>query len=168
MSGITTVTRTVNVNETYNTLNTNISDLNNPCEVGYYDTPGRALDIAVAGHLAFVADREYIGIYDCSEAQSVDQKPERNNLPTEFALLKIYPNPFNSTTKITYSLPNPEYVSVTVIDLNGREAVRLVDGILQPGIHSAFLCADNLSAGMYVVRMEVFGKVLKRKLVLIR
>jgi len=146
----------------------NISDLNNPCEVGYYDTPGRALDIAVAGHLAFVADREYIGIYDCSEALSVDQKPERNNLPTEFALLKIYPNPFNSTTKITYSLPNPEYVSVTVIDLNGREAVRLVDGILQPGIHSAFLCADNLSAGMYVVRMEVFGKVLKRKLVLIR
>ena len=48
-----------------------------------------------------------------------------------------YPNPFNFTTNITYSLPEAQAVYITVFDVLGREVAVLVEGMQQVGVHEA-------------------------------
>ena len=85
-----------------------------------------------------------------------------------FSLLPAYPNPFNSTTMIRYSLPYSTYVSLCLYDLPGRRVATLFNGNMHPGIHSTLLTANDLPSGMYFVRLETSGEVLMRKVMLIR
>ena len=47
-------------------------------------------------------------------------------VPEEFVLYQSYPNPFNPSTTIKYSLPNSDNVSLKVFDILGREVAVLV------------------------------------------
>jgi hypothetical protein len=78
----------------------------------------------------------YTGIdfYDCSVA--ADVKELEPNLPTRFALLPNYPNPFNGSTVIRFELPEPEHVALQVFDLLGREVATLADNDYITGSHS--------------------------------
>jgi len=50
-----------------------------------------------------------------------------NNLPKKFALLQIYPNPFNPLTVIEYQIPATSKVPLKIYDLLGREVAILVN-----------------------------------------
>ncbi|MDP8237582.1 MAG: right-handed parallel beta-helix repeat-containing protein [Candidatus Hatepunaea meridiana] len=54
-------------------------------------------------------------------------------LPTEFAAMGIYPNPFNSSTEISYSIPQSGEVSLRIYDIKGRLVKELVSGMQQAG-----------------------------------
>ena len=88
--------------------------------------------------------------------------------PTEFGIVSVYPNPFNSTATITYSLPTAARVELKLFDLTGREIATLVDEAKQPGIHTATLTASELPAGLYFVRLEASRRVLSKKVMLIK
>ncbi len=88
--------------------------------------------------------------------------------PSSFSLLPSYPNPFNSTTTISYGLPYPGSVSLQVYNLSGQRMTTLFNGYRQPGIHSTTLTADDLASGLYFVRLEGAGEVATRKVMLIR
>ena len=77
-----------------------------------------------------------------------------NTLPTEFTLSNNYPNPFNPSTKIQFSLPVSSKVTLTVYNLLGQEIARLVDGELSAGSHSVDFNAAGLSSGVYVYRIK--------------
>ncbi len=74
-------------------------------------------------------------------------------LPANFYLGKNYPNPFNSTTMISFGLPEANNVSLKVFDLSGREIATLVEGNLSAGNHTALWNADAAPAGLYLVKM---------------
>ncbi len=94
--------------------------------------------------------------------------PEEPGIIHEFALYSAYPNPFNSTTNITYSLPTPERITVKIFDLSGQELATLVDGILEAGNHYAYWNALNAPSGIYICRLTA-GEVNNGiKLVLLR
>lgn len=89
-------------------------------------------------------------------------------LPTGFTINSVYPNPFNSTTSITYTLPSPSRVTLKLYSLLGREIALLEDSFNQAGIHQIVVDADGLPSGLYFVQLKASGQVLKRKVMLIR
>jgi hypothetical protein len=69
--------------------------------------------------------------------------------PTSFDLFENYPNPFNPSTLIKYSLPSNCHVTLKVFDILGREVMKLVDEQQEAGIHQVVFDAGNLSSGIY-------------------
>jgi len=88
--------------------------------------------------------------------------------PLKFALDEPYPNPFNSTTSLNFSLREAGKIRVGLWDLNGRFVQSLASGEFNSGHHSFTFKADNLASGIYFVKLEAKGKTAQRKLMLIR
>lgn len=79
--------------------------------------------------------------------------------PREFSLSQNYPNPFNPTTIITYTLPTPSAVTLTLFDVLGRTVATLVDTKHSPGTYNYTLNTStlNLSSGVYFYRLQANG-----------
>ncbi len=88
--------------------------------------------------------------------------------PQEFTVLPAFPNPFNSTTTIGYSLPAAGNVSLMVYDLSGREVARLAEGVKPVGTHSVSFNGDGLASGVYVVKLDAGGEIFREKVVLVK
>lgn len=79
-----------------------------------------------------------------------------------------YPNPFNSTTRISFRLPQAGDVKVKVYDLSGRAISTLVSGNLQAGNHEVIWQADGMVSGLYLVKMEAEGFSATKKVALVK
>jgi len=88
--------------------------------------------------------------------------------PKSFILNPAYPNPFNSTTTITYGLPFPGNVSLQVYNPLGQRISTIFEGNRQAGIYSTNLAGKDLASGLYFVRLEGAGQVFTRKVMLVR
>ncbi|MBT7617832.1 MAG: T9SS type A sorting domain-containing protein [Calditrichaeota bacterium] len=98
----------------------------------------------------------------------IEWRGDLADFPGEFFISEAYPNPFNSTTTITYGLPGPGGVSLQLYNLSGQLINTLFEGNRQAGIYSANLVGKNLASGLYFVRLEGAGQVVARKIMLIR
>lgn len=78
------------------------------------------------------------------------------------------PNPFNPSTTIRFYLPNAERVQLVVFNVAGQKVATLVDGWREAGEHNIAFTADNLSSGVYFMRLAGETTVLSKKLVLLR
>lgn len=91
-----------------------------------------------------------------------------------------FPNPFNSSTKISYTIPEYlisenqriTHVIIKVYDILGREIETLLDDNQEPGIYEVRFPSQNnsieLSSGIYFYRIEVGGINTVKKMMLIR
>ena len=75
-------------------------------------------------------------------------------LPVQFALLGSEPNPFRTTTRIRYAMPEWGEVTLEVYDVLGRQVVKRMLGLQPPGEHDAVLGREGLSTGVYVYRLR--------------
>ena len=89
-------------------------------------------------------------------------------LSTSFALLENYPNPFNPSTTIRYSIPSAMHVTLLVTDAMGREVARLVGGELAAGTYTATWNSDGLSSGTYIARLIAGNTVIARSMTLLK
>ncbi len=84
------------------------------------------------------------------------------------------PNPFNPSTEIRFSLPEPGIVSLAIYDMQGRRVRALIDGDSRPaGAQAVRWDGTNedgtrLASGLYLVRLEARGDILTRKLLITR
>jgi len=77
--------------------------------------------------------------------------------PDEFTLSQNFPNPFNPSTTIAFSIPVASYVNLKVFDILGREVVTLINGNLDAGKHSVNFdaaSAGGLSSGLYLYQLN--------------
>jgi beta-xylosidase len=88
--------------------------------------------------------------------------------PDAFGLEQNFPNPFNSSTTLTYRLPSRTGASLKIYDIMGKEVAALVDGEQPPGLHGVRWDASSASSGIYFSRLRGGGISEIRKLVLIR
>ena len=88
----------------------------------------------------------------------LDELASEDVLPETYNLNQNYPNPFNPTTTISYSIPENEYVTLSIYDALGKEVAVLDNGFRTAGNYSHTFDASNLSSGMY------FYTIQKRKL----
>jgi len=79
-----------------------------------------------------------------------------------------YPNPFNPTTVISYTLDVANHVTLSVYDVSGREVATLVDGYRSVGAHEVSFDASHLSSGVYIYRLTSGAQTLSGKMVLMK
>ncbi len=90
------------------------------------------------------------------------------NACSEFELKSIYPNPFNSRTTISYSLPQAQMVSMRLYDMSGRLIEMLYDGFQTVGNHSAVWDSKDFGSGIYLVQVQTENEIRTAKLVVIK
>ncbi len=90
-----------------------------------------------------------------------------NSLPENFALEQNFPNPFNPSTGIKYSIPESGNVTLKVYDLTGRIVSTLVEEFKTAGSYEVTFDASELSSGIYYysIKSGEFSKTLKMVLV---
>lgn len=103
-----------------------------------------------------------------AELYKIAQENKTENYPTEYSLKPNYPNPFNPSTKIEYSLPVTAHVSLKIYDILGKEVATIVDEIKEPGSYSAVFNAQNLSTGIYIYQMKAGGFVSTKQMLLMK
>jgi PKD repeat protein len=96
-------------------------------------------------------------------------------IPTAFKLHSNYPNPFNATTTIGFSLPQNEYVTLKIYNILGEEVATLVSERLAAGQYkyvwparSSGGDASNLASGVYLCRIQAGDFVKVEKMVLMK
>ena len=88
--------------------------------------------------------------------------------PVEFALLGNYPNPFNPSTIIRYTLDSSSEVNLTVYDLSGRAVADLVNGYRDAGSHEVTFDASGLASGVYIYRLTSGSQTAVGKMMLMK
>jgi hypothetical protein len=99
-----------------------------------------------------------------------------NNLPTSFGLLQNFPNPFNSSTIISYSIPqslNNVKTTLAIYDISGKLVKTLFSDIVQSGNYSLSWDGTNstqqmVASGSYYYRLTASTFQETRKFVLIK
>ncbi len=75
--------------------------------------------------------------------------------PKSYNLAQHHPNPFNPSTTIEYSLPEPGNVSLQVYDLLGARVAALASGPQNPGSYATVWDAQRFGSRVYFVRPTV-------------
>ncbi len=99
---------------------------------------------------------------------TVDVEKEDNFAPSQFSLAQNYPNPFNPVTKINFSIPQTEEVTLKVYDLLGNEVATLINGEYSAGNYKVTFDGSNLSSGVYFYTLKAGSISATKKLVLMK
>ncbi|GIV60179.1 MAG: hypothetical protein KatS3mg043_1268 [Rhodothermaceae bacterium] len=109
-------------------------------------------NLNVDAHYTFIEPGEPTGI-------------EPEPLPGPFRLDPNYPNPFDTSTVLSFTLPYPLHVTLTVFDLLGRPVATLVDAPRPPGPHRVLFEPGELPGGIYFYRLQAGSFTATRPLV---
>jgi len=83
--------------------------------------------------------------------------PINSGVPTSLKLNQNFPNPFNPTTRISFSLPMFAKVTVKIYDIMGREVRQLVNENMNAGSFMIDFNGSDLASGVYFVRLTADG-----------
>ena len=129
----------------------------------------RSLDLAVTNW------DPGVGNYLFMNNNGVTAVAGREAHPYGFKLLQNYPNPFNSETAITYLVPDQQQqppghgkTRLMIFDLAGREVATLVNRQEPPGEYTVHFDASNLPSGVYFYRLHAAGKVMAKRMILMK
>jgi len=106
--------------------------------------------------------------YEEWAASGWDEVTGAVNIPAEFGIEAVYPNPFNPVTTISIALPSNADLQVSVYNVNGQLVQVLADGTAPAGFHSLVFDASNLSSGIYFVQAQSGAMVATHKLMLVK
>jgi chitinase len=110
---------------------------------------------------------ETVGKYLLKSVVSVEAND--NVIPSEYSLSN-FPNPFNTSTTITYSIPSQERsalvnVKISIYDMLGRNLGMLLEQEQSAGVHKVVFNANGLPSGIYLCKLEAGSHVELHKLI---
>lgn len=125
--------------------------------------------VSVSGTFAWVTGSDGLIMSNNDITTAVSELDEFDNgrFSIQFEL-NNYPNPFNPSTQILYSLPSASDVSLRVFNILGVEIATLVDGKAASGKNTATWNADGLPGGIYFYRLVAGDFSETRKMVLLK
>ena len=92
-----------------------------------------------------------------------EEEPISNNTPELIKLHKNFPNPFNPTTVISFSIPEESKVDLSIYNIKGQKVKSLVKESFESGNHSVIWDGNDdtdksVSSGVYFYKLKVNGK----------
>jgi hypothetical protein len=89
-----------------------------------------------------------------------------SEVPASFKLGQNFPNPFNPTTNIRFSLPESAVTTLTIYDISGKVIDKAFNGKLSAGVYEYQLNGSNLSTGVYFYTLTAGSNVITKKMML--
>jgi len=99
---------------------------------------------------------------------AVSVEPVSEAVPNGYTLAQNFPNPFNPTTQIEFSIPTEGFTTVKVYDMLGKEVATLVNEQLNPGTFRTTLDGTKLSSGTYVYQLISGTMRITKKMMLVK
>ena len=144
-----------------------------------YDNPE-----SIAYKCEYAMERELGGVmiwalgYDATtNGQELIQSIGENYLHTEMEpkdfnpsiySLKAYPNPFNQSCKITVSLSNKDFTTITIYDILGNKIDQIRNEVLDSGEHTFYWNAFHQTSGIYFIKVQNRYSIQTQKIMLIK
>ena len=145
-----------------------ISDAENPEWVGFHETAITGMDIAAKDEFIFVADWSD-GLYIFQNDLMLDVRQDNDSLfIAQYGLISNYPNPFNSSTTLSFMLNQPGNVSINIFNALGKRQAELVSGNYQSGSQKVTWNASGLPSGDYFIRMISIEGLSSKKVTIIK
>jgi len=94
--------------------------------------------------------------------------PNGSELPSSFKMEQNFPNPFNPTTKINFSIPKSSLVKILVYDSRGREVETLVNENKQAGSYTVNFNAAVYASGVYFYKIITNGFIDVKRMMLVK
>lgn len=91
-----------------------------------------------------------------------------SNISDDYKLYQNFPNPFNPATILSYKLNQSGFVTLKVYNLVGQVVATLVDEYQEVGTYSKQFDATNLSAGIYLYKLQVNNFTSVKRMTLIK
>jgi Secretion system C-terminal sorting domain/Photosynthesis system II assembly factor YCF48 len=107
-------------------------------------------------------------VYKTINGGVVAIKDTDKRIPEGFTLDQGYPNPFNPTTWITYSLPASNQVTLKVFNITGQVVATLVNERQEAGTHEVTFEAGELPGGIYFYKLTSGSFSQTRKMLMVK
>ncbi len=144
-----------------------ISDPYYPQLIDNYDPNFSMTGIDVKNGRIYTSAFDY-GMMILQNDITTDIEEEIEIIPEEFTLMQNFPNPFNPTTKISYSIPADGFVTLKVYDILGNEISNLVSEDKLAGNYEIDFNGSDLASGVYLYVLRYDNNMLSKKMVLLK
>lgn len=89
-------------------------------------------------------------------------------VPNKFTLSAAYPNPFNPSAHIQYTVPRNSFVTLEVYNILGQKVATLFSGVRQAGKYTAVFNGDTYASGVYFYRLSSGNITITNKMLLLK
>ena len=103
-----------------------------------------------------------------SPVTSIEDDNYINQIPDSYQLFQNFPNPFNPTTVIRFSIPQEAHVNLRIYNILGQEVVTLIDKSMKPGVYNYNFNASGLSSGVYFYSISAGDYKTTKKMLLLK
>ena len=95
------------------------------------------------------------------------------SIPTKFALMKNYPNPFNPITNIQFTIPVDSFVKLFIYDIHGKTVFKIINSELESGYYNVVWDGNNelgqkVASGIYFYRLQAKSFTSSQKMIFIK
>ena len=103
-----------------------------------------------------------------------DLLAKSNLIPKKFKINRLYPNPFNPIININFDIDNPRNVSMSIVDITGREIKNILKNkLMNTGNFNQQWDGRNnmgelVATGIYIIRISSEHQVLRRKITYVK
>jgi hypothetical protein len=98
----------------------------------------------------------------------LDADYDQFSLPNKLALGQNFPNPFNPSTTISFSIPERSHVTLKVFNILGQEVETLLNETINAGAYETIWDASNQASGIYFYRLRFENQVMTKKMALLK
>jgi len=142
----------------------------NPTNIAFGGTDGRTCYVTMssAGNIETFRVEQPGRSWQLYENRRPEFIAERTGELNSFALSDNFPNPFNASTVIEYTLLNDSTVELTIHNMTGQKIAVIKEGTENAGKHSVRWDAGDLASGVYFYRLKVNGFTEMKKMLLLR
>ncbi len=137
-----------------------------PCvNTGTPDLTGLNLqEFDLAGNQRLFGGRIEMGAYENQNViVGMDDAFNQSNLE-----LSILPNPFSNQTTIEFTLPESEFVTLSIYDVTGKHLKTILSKKLSKGNHKIRCNAEGLNEGIYFIRLETKNSSIVQKAIIMK
>jgi hypothetical protein len=142
------------------------------CVLSNHGGSGYVSNISISGstesYYVEINDFNGSGCPECDGCSGQGDLPRKHEseIPHSFGLQQNFPNPFNPTTNIDFSIPNSSDVSLKIYDITGTLVKSVFEGNLEAGSYDIEINASSWASGVYFYTLIAGDFVQTKKMIM--